>query len=129
MGSPNPDACRASCRHYDSLRGGPGPGRPPTYGAIAITRDAKHIGVSTQYLSRAEAQEKALDSCRADSGNAGECAIAVWFTNACGALVRGDNGAWGADWASLPRQAIAKATRHCEQHGANCAPVRAFCTN
>jgi hypothetical protein len=129
MGSPNPDSCRASCRHYDSLRGPGGPARPPSYAAIAVTRDGMHFGTSTRLSSRDEAQTKALESCRTESGNAGECVIAVWFTNSCGALVRGDNGAWGADWGTLPRQAIAKATKHCEQHGTNCAPVRAYCTN
>jgi hypothetical protein len=128
MGSPNPDSCRASCRHYDSLRGGGT--RGPSFAAIAVTRDGKHYGYSFKWESRAVAQQKALSFCRDDSGGTQDCVIGVWFHDSCGALVRGDNGIWGADWGRTTREASAKATTHCEAHGGkNCTPTHAFCTN
>lgn len=128
LGSPNPDSCRASCRHYDSLRGGTT--RGPSFAAIAVTRDGKHYGYSFKWESRATAQQKALSFCRDDSGGKEDCVIGVWFHDSCGALARSDNGSWGADWGRTTQEASAKATKHCEAHGGtNCATTRAFCTN
>ena len=58
----------------------------PNFGAIAYGRKSGAWGTSYRWNSRAEAERVAVRNC-APHGN--DCAVAVWFRDACGAVATG----------------------------------------
>lgn len=80
------------------------------------------LGWSYNYPSRAPAEKRALKHC------AGVCKIAIWFTNACGAIAIGADGRWGADWGTDSAKAERKAVLACENVSSNCVVERRVCS-
>ena len=91
------------------------------YGAIAINTDTGATGYSYDYSSRASAERAALSQC---SGN---CEIALWFSNTCGAVAysyqnRSYGWAWGSSSYTNERNALANCS------GNDCEVVSSVCT-
>ena len=95
------------------------------YGAIAVSPSSKALGWSYDYKSIGGAKRAALANCRK---HAGDCKIANWFRNSCGAIAVGSNGGWGADWGNTIKQAKWKARKKCRQYDSNCKAIRWVCT-
>lgn len=95
------------------------------YGAIAVSPSSKALGWSFDYGSRGKAQRVALAKCRQ---HAGDCKIATWFKNACGAIAFGGNGGWGADWGRSVANAKWKAKKRCKRYDSHCKVNRWVCT-
>ncbi len=66
------------------------------FGAISYSPSTKVYSSATG-LSRQEAEQSALYSCRQQS-RAKDCTVPLWFKNAWGALAVGSNGAYGTGW-------------------------------
>lgn len=95
------------------------------FGAIAFSPGSGALGWSFDYRSRASAENVALSSC---FKHAGDCRIATWFTNACGAIAVGNGNGWGAYWANTRHGAENKAMKLCYQRTGNCSVRRWVCT-
>ena len=68
----------------------PAEARADLYGAIAYSSSTGRYGHSYDFGSRSEAEDYARSKC-----GSGDCAIKVWFKNACGALAVGRRGGTG----------------------------------
>lgn len=97
-----------------------------SFGAIAYSPSSGAWGWSSDYGSRGQAERRAIRECR----NRGSgCRNAIWFRNACGALAKGNNGGWGANWGNNRNQARSKALRTCRSYGnRGCRIVEAVCS-
>ncbi|WEZ83158.1 DUF4189 domain-containing protein [Rhizobium sp. 32-5/1] len=95
-----------------------------SFGAISISPQNGATGWSHSYSSRWEAEEVAQTNC---DQYAGDCRVAIWFKNACGAVARGPDG-WGADWGDNRRDAEYAAIRSCEKHSYDCQIIRWQCS-
>lgn len=93
------------------------------YGAIAYSPTSKAYGWAKDYGSQIEAENAAMNECYK---RAGDCRVAVWFVNACGAVSAGPEG-WGADWGESFREAERKSTRLCSDYSYNCQIVVSQC--
>ncbi|GIL02492.1 MAG: hypothetical protein BroJett030_23910 [Alphaproteobacteria bacterium] len=91
------------------------------FGAIAYSAYSGRWGYSYDYLSRYEAEQRALAEC------GGGCQIAVWFSNGCGALAVGPDG-WGSGWAYSRAQAEANALSACRSYSYGCRIQAWACT-
>lgn len=100
--------------------------RADNYGAIAYSPRTGAVGWSYDHPSRRRAERVAMGNCR---NYAGDCRIATYFYNACGAVARGSGGAWGADWGDDRYSAESNALDACYNHGDNCRIVRWACTS
>lgn len=100
--------------------------RADYYGAIAYSPRSGAVGWSYDHPSRRRAERVAMGNCR---GYAGDCRVVTYFVNACGAVARGSNGAWGADWGDDRYSAESNALEACYNHGDNCRVVRWACTS
>jgi hypothetical protein len=103
-----------------------------SFAAIAATATTGNFyGYSYGWSSRERAEQEALANCNRQAGAANACKIALWFSDGCGALATGSDGAWGADWAPTVAEASAKALRLCrkEDGSDNCKVVKSFCSN
>jgi len=114
------DTTRNSCNFVcgsDDGGGTSGPPRPTQFGAIAYSPSTGGRGYTYNYNARATAENDAVAYCRKDSGDAGDCRVAVWFYNACGALARASDGSWGAEigYSRSIAQGLALAT--CTHYG------------
>jgi serine/threonine-protein kinase len=78
------------------------------YGAIAMSPSTGACGVSWDYSTRTKAENRAIQEC-----GQGDCAIRVWFRNACGALAVGSNLQWGVAWAGTYAEASTLALNEC----------------
>ncbi len=96
-----------------------------SFGAISLSPETGATGWSHDYSSRWEAEEVAQSHC---DRNADDCRTAIWFKNGCGAVARGADGGWGADWASGRRQAQRAAMASCSNHSDSCRVVRWQCS-
>ena len=96
-----------------------------SFGAIAFSPDTGAAGYSTRRVSRANAQEWALYYC---DQYAYDCRIAVNFHNACGAVARGRNGGWGADWGYSRAEAQNDAITACRRHDRGCRIIQWACS-
>jgi hypothetical protein len=126
----NPDSCLAAqgvCLNRCTLEGGPSGER---HGAIAYSVRTQYHGYSYGYESEKAANDVAMQSCRRQDPGARDCGIAVTFSNACGALARGEKGAHGADWGNTGREAAAKALQKCRARGGgdSCKIDRQVCS-
>jgi len=95
-----------------------------SFGAISLSPATGATGWSHDYSSRWEAEEVAQSHCYK---YAGDCRVAIWFKNACGAVARGPDG-WGADWAAGRRQAQRAALAACSNHSYGCEVIRWQCS-
>jgi len=95
------------------------------FGAIAISPSNKAMGWSFDYGNRWKAEQVALKKC---SKYAGDCKIATWFRNACGAVSVGANGGWGADWGKNRKQARWKSRKMCKKYDSYCKVKKTICT-
>ena len=98
--------------------------RADSFGAISLSPGSGATGWSHSYSSRWEAEEVAQSNCY---DYAGDCRVAIWFKNACGAVARGPDG-WGADWGRNRRAAQNAAIRSCERHSYDCKIIRWQCS-
>jgi serine/threonine-protein kinase len=96
-----------------------------SFGAIAFSPDTGAAGYSTGRASRANAQEWAMYYC---DQHAYDCRIAVNFRNACGAVARGRDGGWGADWGYDRRGAQNNALSVCRRHDSGCRIIQWACS-
>jgi len=94
------------------------------YGAIAYSPSTGAHGWSNDHRSRGAAQNTALANCRK---HAGDCAVPIWFRNACGALAVGANG-YGSGWGTSRNLAESYALQSCRRHTGDCAIRRWVCT-
>jgi hypothetical protein len=85
------------------------------YGAIAYSFSTGRYGYSYDWPSRAEAENYARSQC-----GIGDCAVKVWFKNACGALAVGRGSAYGWGWAGSRGQAEGSALSECQARSAGC---------
>ena len=104
---------------------GPGVASANNFGAIAYSPNTGSHGYSYDYPSRGQAEGHALAECRK---YAGDCRVAIWFRNACGALAIGNNGGWGSGWGDSRQRAEYEAINSCRQHAGNCGIRRWACT-
>lgn len=95
-----------------------------SFGAISLSLATGATGWSHDYASRWKAEEVAQSHCYK---YAGDCRVAIWFKNACGAVARGPDG-WGADWALGRRQAQRAAVTACSNHSYGCEVIRWQCS-
>lgn len=95
------------------------------YGAFAFSPDTGAFGYTTKGVSRADAQRKAMSYCNT---YAYDCKIVVNFNKACGAIARGSNGGWGADWGYDRYEAQNDALAICRRHDTGCRVLRWACT-
>lgn len=99
--------------------------RADSFGAISLSPSTGATGWSHDFRSRWEAEDAAQSYCYR---NARDCRVAIWFKNSCGAVARGPDGGWGADWAENSRQAQRAALAACSRHSYNCQVVRWQCS-
>jgi hypothetical protein len=85
------------------------------YGAIAYSSSTGRHGYSYDWGSRSEAEDYARSKC-----GSGDCAIKVWFKNACGALAVGRRGGTGWGWSSSRGAAESVALNECQSRTSGC---------
>lgn len=109
---------------------------PQPYGAIAYSPSDAKIGIATEKVNQEAAEQHAMGQCAVMAGGK-DCRVVVWFYNACAAVSRASNGAWGADIASTTRgelmrginAAHTKARAHCQHYGGtDCQLLQATCS-
>jgi hypothetical protein len=111
----------------------PGPARAPAPASVPLQprrTTGKFYGYSFGWSSRAQAEREALANCNRQAGEANACEVAIWFSDGCGALAIGSDGAWGADWSETASEASAKALKACrsEDDSGACEVVKSFCS-
>lgn len=102
-----------------------------SFGAIAYAPESDNSAGAADKATRAEAESAALKSCRgATKSNPDSCQSALWFKDACGALVRDRKGeAWGTGWGDTQEIATNWAKGVCQQFGgSDCKLVVAICS-
>ncbi|WP_377289562.1 DUF4189 domain-containing protein [Rhizobium sp. SG2393] len=96
-----------------------------SFGAISYSPDTGATGWSYSWSSRRQAEREAQQNCYE---NAGDCRVAIWFKNACGAVAAGDDGGWGSGWGSNSNRARREAIKQCSQYSDGCRVVRWQCS-
>lgn len=96
------------------------PPRQREYGAISISPRTLSWGTAWGYGSRDAAQNAALGECRAGDRQATDCAVDLWFYDACGSLaLKPDSGAhdgvWASEWANSRAAAQSQALKTCQK--------------
>mgnify|MGYP000989607887 CR=1 FL=1 len=107
------------------LTAGPGLAHANNYGAIAFSPSTGAHGWANDFSSRAGAERAAMNNCLR---HAGDCRIATWFRNACGALAVGSGNGYGASWASSRSMAERLSVDACSRHTGRCYVRRWVCT-
>jgi hypothetical protein len=98
------------------------------YGAIARSRYTGDKGYAWNYPTRIAAENAALYQCERVSG-ARDCAVMLWFRNACGSIAESrDGSAAGTGWGTSRSLAERYALQSCGTVGWGCRVVRTFCT-
>ncbi|WP_374448774.1 DUF4189 domain-containing protein [Stella sp.] len=122
-------ACVAACRSEQQRPGGSAAPAGRAFGAIAYSRTTGDYGYAHGQPSRARAEQVALGFCTGQRNRAADCAVLVWFWNACAALATAGNGAFGSDHAADRGAAQQSALRICSSYGgANCRVVQTVCS-
>jgi hypothetical protein len=93
------------------------------YGAIAYSSSSGRYGYSHDWGSRAEAEDYARSQC-----GRSDCAIKVWFKNACGALAVGRRGGLGWGWSDSRGAAENVALNECQARTSGCSIRSWACT-
>lgn len=98
------------------------------YGAIAYDPATRSFGWSYRWGTRALAEQRALQECRAAGGR--ECLVATWFQNHCGALASSPRGAWGSTSAPSSGAAAGGALAECARYagGERCSVLARGCS-
>jgi len=124
----NSDSCLSQqgvCLNRCTVDGGGG----QRHGAIAYSELKEVYGYSRDFGTPREAASAAVGNCRKEDKGASDCRVVVTFRNACGALARGDKGAYGSAWATSSREAASKALAECRPHGgSSCKIERQVCS-
>jgi hypothetical protein len=94
------------------------------FGAIAYSPTKRAHGWAKDHPSRKAAEKAALAGC---TKHAPDCAIVLWFTNACGSLALGPKGA-GWAWDVVQEKADRAALNACSQHSKACTVKQRLCT-
>jgi serine/threonine-protein kinase len=100
----------------------PGMAQAANFGAIAYSSSTGSYGWSYDYRSQAEAERVATKNC-----GAADCAPALWFVDACGAIAIGDNG-YGTGWGTDRGRAEVEALNSCKSYTSNCSVRQWVCT-
>ena len=86
-------------------------------------------GYSYDHGSPRTAADAAVSGCRHEGKAASDCKVLVTFRNACGALARGERGAYGSAWGMSQREAADKALAECRPYGGHsCKIERQVCS-
>ena len=93
------------------------------YGAIAYSSSSGRYGYSYDWGSRADAENYARSQCGST-----DCAVKVWFKNACGALAVGQNGGLGWGWSGSRGAAESTALNECQSRTGGCSIKSWACT-
>lgn len=96
------------------------------YGAISFSPSTGAHGSSYGFTSRQKAESRAQTEC-ADYSD--DCEVVIWFKNACGAVARGEGGAWASAWGNGRKLAESNALSECRALGDGCKVVVWACTN
>lgn len=102
-----------------------GPATAEEFGAIAFSQSTEAYGFSHNYSTRRQAENVALNAC---AERAGDCRIAVWFYDMCGALAVGDGDGWGAAYEGSQSAAQSSALNYCRQNTTGCRLELSFCS-
>lgn len=90
------------------------------YGALAYSLEEGVYGYATDYDSRDEAEDVALDACvELLESDETECVVELWFKNSYGALAEGDNG-FGTGHGVYRQEAQLMALENCKRYTENC---------
>ena len=95
------------------------------FGAIAYSASTGAQGWAYDYATREAAESAAVANCQQ---HAGDCAVPIWFQNACGALAVGPTG-WGSGWGVTRALAETYALQVCGQNSQSCNVQRWVCTS
>ena len=95
------------------------------FGAIAVASNGAY-GYSYDHSSRRNAENGTLRECRKRGRG---CRNALWFRNACGALVMNNRNAWATAWGSTRNRAERQALRTCNRKYGGCYVKRWVCTS
>jgi hypothetical protein len=79
-----------------------------SFGAVAYSPSGT-CGWASESSSRAAAESRAIQECAR-----GDCFVAVWFQNQCGAVARASNGQWGSGLGGSPSAAESAALANCD---------------
>lgn len=96
-----------------------------SWGAIAYSPSTGATGWSYDAVNEVDAELRALGFC---DENADDCESVITFREACGAVARGANGGWGADWGIDGEIAQELALAQCAQHDDGCRVIRWQCS-
>jgi hypothetical protein len=80
------------------------------------------LGWSFNYPKRDGAIKQALAGCP------GNCRIAIWFSNSCGAIAIGASGGWGSASHAKQKFAMSKALKSCRTVDTKCVVERWVCS-
>jgi serine/threonine-protein kinase len=96
------------------------------FGAIAYSPKSGAHGWAKDHPTQAAAEKAALEACRK---HADDCLPALWFKNACGALVVNPKGRYYWGWGTTQKLADREATKACRKHGKGCKVTVRACTS
>ena len=109
---------------------------PQPYGALAYSPSDGLYGVATMNATQEGADQEALGMCSITAGGR-SCRVVSRFANACGAISKASDGAWGAGVASTTRGELMAginaahniARQHCQYYGGtDCSLLQASCS-
>ena len=127
------DRCRAegksSCEAYrrECVRDCAPLRAPDRFGAIAYDAQTKAIGFSTDYGTRAEADQRALSECRSSRKG---CVVVVRFTDGCAALAsdrKSRTWGWGRSGLSQDEAEFNALSGCTDQGGKDCRTEVSIC--
>ena len=94
------------------------------YAAFAYSLANGAYGYSYNYATQQEAEQRAMEECGKHSN---ECKGVFWFRNACGALARASDNAYGWAWNVNLGEARVNALTECSKYGPSCEIKESFC--
>jgi len=99
------------------------------YGAIAYSPSTGQYGYSFDYMTRGDAERRALKGCR-QGRDPGDCATEIWFFANCGALATGPHAIRGAAYAASEAAARKRAMQACtaQSKGKACEIKASVCS-
>lgn len=127
------DRCRAegqsSCEisHRECMKDCVPLRTPDRFGAIAYDAATKAVGFSTDYGTRAEADQRALSECRSSRKG---CAVVVRFTDGCAALAidsKSRTWGWGRSGLSKDEAEFNAITGCADKGGKDCRREVSIC--
>jgi serine/threonine-protein kinase len=102
------------------------PSTSQSFGAIARSPAKQDKGYAWNYVTRQEAEARALSEC--EKFGASDCQVMIWAANACLSISEGSNGSAGTAWSVDKTAAENKAKEVCQDfEGVNCTITRTIC--